>query len=105
MRCVAAYSTEVLDQGSWFPGWDISRNTTVGEQNSHPTLEQAYIFRTEAALNGKPFWGKLTTYTGGGFVAILGNKLQVRIIIDYYIIYLSNFDTCINNRVYKFSKE
>ena len=85
MRCLAAYSTEELDQGSWFPGWDVSRNITDDEQNSLTTLEQAYIFQTEAALSGKPFSGKLTTYTGGGFVAILGNKLQVCVICDCYI--------------------
>ncbi len=82
MKCLAAYSTEVLDQGSWFPGWDVPRNTTDGELNSYPTLEQAYIFQTEAALRGKPFWGKLTTYAGGGFVALLGNTLQVCVISD-----------------------
>ena len=79
MRCLAAYNTEVLDRGSWLPGWNVTRNNiTEDELSSLPSLDLAYIFQTEAALRGKSFWGKLTTYIGGGFVATLGNTLQVK---------------------------
>ncbi len=79
MRCLAAYNTEMLDRGSWLPGWNVPRNNITAEEiSSYPSLDLAYIFQTETALGGKSFWGKLTTYIGGGFVATLGNTLQVK---------------------------
>ena len=78
MRCLATYNTEVLDRGSWLPGWNVLRDNITGDVLESNPLELAYIFQTESDVNGKPFLGKLTTYIGGGFVASFGNTLQVK---------------------------
>ncbi len=77
-RCSASYNNDDLDQGIWLPGWDAVPNTTDYLSNPLSSLELAYMFQNETALKGRPYWGVLNWYSGGGFVANLGNTLQVR---------------------------
>ncbi len=64
------------DQGSWFPSWEVPRNDTDDDLILHPSL--AYMFQTADVLKSNPYWGKMNWYTGGGFVASLGNSLKVK---------------------------
>ncbi len=77
-RCLASYSHTELDQGIWLPGWGVVQNTTDYLLDSHTSLDLAYMFQNETALKGRPYWGVLNWYSGGGFVANLGNTLQVK---------------------------
>lgn len=77
LRCLTAYNADLQDKGAWFPGWGVLRNVTDDDDSSYSNLEMAYMFQTEEVLNGNSYWGKLNWYMGGGFIASLGNTLQV----------------------------
>ncbi len=78
MRCLSPYSIDLLDKGDWLPGWENRLNITDTDSNLYGALEQAYIFQSQDTLKAKPYWGTLHWYTGGGFVANLGNTLEVK---------------------------
>ena len=33
-----------------------------------------WTYQSESKLEGRSFWGKLTSYSGGGFVQLLGKR-------------------------------
>ena len=37
-----------------------------------PELDAAWIYRSWKELDGYPYWGRMATYGGGGYVASLG---------------------------------
>uniref|UniRef100_UPI0037E779AE polycystin-1-like protein 2 n=1 Tax=Semicossyphus pulcher TaxID=241346 RepID=UPI0037E779AE len=69
--CLAPYSWEVEDMGSYDPGWNHSAGDNISDSISSP-----WKYQTQAQLRAYPFWGKMVLYRGGGFVAELGPDLQ-----------------------------
>ncbi len=79
MRCLTAYETDLVDQGNWLPGWERTLNDTEIGQTPYPALDMAYMFQSEADLNARPYWAEVYWYSGGGFIANLGNTIQVKV--------------------------
>ncbi|KAM3607032.1 uncharacterized protein V6R79_000867 [Siganus canaliculatus] len=64
--CLAPYSWEAEDMGSYSPGW----NQSLTDDNSTRSIPWTYHTQTE--LRAHPVWGNMALYRGGGFVAELG---------------------------------
>ncbi|KAF7216063.1 transcript variant X2 [Nothobranchius furzeri] len=78
-NCNAVYSWEMEDMGSYEPGWNHSLLDNISTSTSRP-----WKYQTQSELRNRPFWGRLETYRGGGYVADLGpNLLQARGTLDY----------------------
>ena len=50
-----------------------------------------WTYQSEFKLKGQSFWGKLTTYSGGGFVQLLGKRKaeSKAIIADLKVIHIA----------------
>ena len=60
------------DHSAYNVGWNANLTSTNRQLT---VLEKAYRYQTSAELRSAPFWGYLTTYEGGGYVANLGQNL------------------------------
>ncbi|XP_053762669.1 polycystic kidney disease protein 1-like 2 [Panthera pardus] len=64
--CRAPYSLDVEDLSDYGEGWNAS------VLNNSSGLSRAWQYESQSQRRGYPFWGKLTMYRGGGYVAPLG---------------------------------
>ncbi|XP_053067305.1 polycystic kidney disease protein 1-like 2 isoform X2 [Acinonyx jubatus] len=64
--CRAPYSLDVEDLSDYGEGWNAS------VLNNSSSLSRAWQYESQSQRRGYPFWGKLTMYRGGGYVAPLG---------------------------------
>ncbi|KAJ7986101.1 hypothetical protein DPEC_G00347310 [Dallia pectoralis] len=69
--CIAPYSWEVEDIGSYGPGWNRSESV-----NTSDTPPSPWQYQTQARLRALPIWGSVVLYRGGGFVVELGPDIQ-----------------------------
>ena len=74
-RCTYRYSSAFPPQDGHH--YDIGWNNFTGD-NIHPQskLAEAFTVRSAKNLSGLPYWGFLTVYGGGGYVANLGDTKQ-----------------------------
>ena len=74
-RCGQWYSfkSKMADHMSYTVGWNTTR-TSVPDKLTD--LEESFLYQTPSHLHGIPFWGYLTSYEAGGYVANLGQTLQ-----------------------------
>ena len=71
-RCVNKYSITGEDTKSYSYGWHaVSSNDTQLTENE---MLNAYQYTSEQELETIPFWGHFNYYSGGGYVANLGNS-------------------------------
>ena len=64
------------DKQSYNTGWNTSWDMhNVSKGNLLP-LQSSFVYHSETELNSSSFWGHLTIYSGGGYVANLGNDKQ-----------------------------
>ena len=77
MLCSTSYSIATEEKVSFSPGWDsFSNNTDV------VSIGNSFRYKTSKELNGSTFWGTRHHYSGGGYVANLGNtKLEASTLI------------------------
>ncbi|KAJ7986099.1 hypothetical protein DPEC_G00347290 [Dallia pectoralis] len=69
--CIAPYSWEVEDIGSYGPGWNRSESVNTSDIPPSP-----WQYQTQARLRALPIWGSVVLYRGGGFVVELGPDIQ-----------------------------
>ncbi|XP_065682979.1 polycystin family receptor for egg jelly isoform X2 [Hydra vulgaris] len=67
-QCKSWYTIFNEDNGNYAPGWNLLLNKTIKSKYSNP-----WQYQTSSVLQTYPFIGYLATYTGGGYVADLGN--------------------------------
>ena len=58
---------------------DNMESWLMPQQNSSLPMnafQSSFIYQSQSELKGQPFWGYLNTYSGGGYVANLGNTIK-----------------------------
>ncbi|XP_039236742.1 polycystic kidney disease protein 1-like 2 [Pipra filicauda] len=65
-ECHAPYSLQTEDTAVYGEHW----NSSVFDNSSD--LSSAWQYQSQSKLRGQPSWGKLATYSGGGYVIHLG---------------------------------
>ena len=68
--CGAHYSPLTAESSYFLPGWRKESNLTF------KACPIPWRYQTSNDLNGVPFWGKKSVYTGGGYTADLGYTLS-----------------------------
>ena len=77
LYCTAPYSIANEERLSFSLGWHPLTNNTDGD-----VIENSFRYRTSQELNGSTYWGIRHRYSGGGYVANLGNtKLEASTVI------------------------
>ncbi|XP_078295351.1 polycystin-1-like protein 2 [Panthera onca] len=77
--CRAPYSLDVEDLSDYGEGWNAS------VLNNSSGLSRAWQYESQSQRRGYPFWGKLTMYRGGGYVAPLGTDRRSTLRILQYL--------------------
>ncbi|XP_059156486.1 polycystin-1-like protein 2 [Physella acuta] len=87
-ECNVMYDMLDQEENSYTPGW----GKALGRGAANTAEE--YIYRDSSELNGYPYWGVLSMYSGGGYVAALNgsksdlvetfNRLEAERWIDRY---------------------
>ena len=79
LRCTNSYSYADEDTAAYHLSWlplPTENNNDLTEGSDQLTdIQKAYIYSTESDINGFPYDGLLETYSGGGYVANLGDTL------------------------------
>ena len=79
LRCTNSYSKADEDTRAYYLSWLIQFTTTenlTASNDQLTDLRKAFIYSTESEINGYPYDGLLETYSGGGYVANLGDTLE-----------------------------
>ena len=71
-RCTESYSVLDEDTASYEASWDGRANYS-GSYSDLSNEEAAWVHQTQAELKTLPYWGESGFYSGGGYVANLGN--------------------------------
>ena len=83
-RCTDSYSLSSEDTNSYNPSWDGRANYS-GSYDSLDTRHAAFHYRSEEQLKTLPYWGESGFYSGGGYVANLGNTHSDAVSIVSYL--------------------
>ena len=72
-KCIVDYTLKTEDKRNYIPGWVVIDNHTVSPQSNYAHLD-AFKYQSQAELKGQPFWAERTWFSGGGYVANLGEN-------------------------------
>jgi hypothetical protein len=61
------------DRSSYSPNWSDTNTTNTSLLN---VLQSSFLYQSASDLSGSPYWGRRRQYSGGGYVANLGNTKQ-----------------------------
>lgn len=81
-RCVLPYTIANEDTGAYSPLWQM-KNTSLVALGPLPPDESAFIYQSEQQLGSESVLTRLAHYSGGGFVANLGHKYKVFLVLEF----------------------
>ena len=88
MECNIGYSLTKEEDRNFTTGWYLDVNNSESNLQNHEItpLQKAYKYFSIFDLKGLPYWGKMSAYGGGGYVADLGtSSYRARKLIDSLI--------------------
>lgn len=72
-ECNEGFGLSVNDETDYTVGWNI-----LTGNRSVDNIREEYLYHSSSALDGYPYWGQLSVYGGGGYLARLtGNERQL----------------------------
>ena len=74
-RCTDSYEWYTAETGTYGPSWLPVANLTGYSGDALTPLEQSFVYQTDWQLHGDYYDGQIAYYSGGGYVADLGDTL------------------------------
>ena len=73
-KCIVDYTPKTEDKVNYFPNWRLVYNDSIAPDTNQAHLD-AFSHQSESELKGESFWAERTWFSGGGYVANLGENM------------------------------